>query len=269
MVTKYVHHLVNRIKLVLLIFLKNRRIDFLIGGTQKGGTTALDYYLRKHPQVGMAKRKEVHFFDNEQLYSRPSVNYNKYHIFFDLFWNKKVYGEVTPIYIYWESCCKRIYEYNPNIKLIFILRNPITRAFSHWNMVYDRNSDIETFSSAIKNEPERLKEALPYQHREYSYIDRGLYSKQIKRYKSYFSENQLMFIKYEEFKANQEKTLIDIFNFIGINPDEFIYEHKIVHKREKHSEMSKEDKEYLIRTFKDDIYKVEKELNWDCSDWLK
>lgn len=269
MIKKFANYLATRTKFVLLFFSKNRRIDFIVGGTQKGGTTALDYYLRKHPQIGMAKRKEVHFFDNEQIYSIPDVNYNKYHMFFDLIWTKKVYGEVTPIYIYWESCCKRIFEYNPNIKLIFILRNPIERAFSNWNMEFDRNSDKETFSNAIRSERDRIKESLPQQHRVYSYVDRGLYSEQIKLYKSYFPDNQLMFIKYEEFYTNQEKILFDIFKFLGVSSDEFTFEKKTVHKRKKHSEISKGDKEYLIRKFKDDIHQVERELNWDCSDWLK
>lgn len=266
---KYIRLLKEKVHLTLLLFSKNRKIDFIVGGTQKGGTTALDYYLRKHPQIGMAKIKEVHFFDNEHAFSRPNINYSKYHLFFDSIRKKKIYGEITPIYIYWKPSCKRIYEYNPNIKLIFILRNPITRAFSHWNMEFDRNYDNEKFSRAIQNESDRVKESLPLQHRVYSYIDRGLYSEQIKRYKSYFPDNQLMFIKYEDYNTNQEKTLIDIFDFLGVDTNAFSFEHKTLHKREKHSEISEEDKKYLIGIFKDDIHRVEKELNWDCSDWLK
>lgn len=266
---KYKRLLKEKVHLTFLFFSKNRKIDFIVGGTQKGGTTALDHYLRKHPQIGMAKKKEVHFFDNEDAFSRANINYSKYHMFFDLPRNKKIYGEITPIYLYWKPSCKRIYEYNPNIKLIFILRNPISRAFSNWNMEFDRNSDNETFSSAIKIESDRVKKSLPHQHRVHSYIDRGLYSEQIKRYKSYFPDNQLMFIKYEDYTANQEKTLSDIFDFLGVDTNEFAFEYKTVHKRKKHSEISEEDKKYLIGIFKNDIHQVEKELNWDCSDWFK
>jgi hypothetical protein len=246
-----------------------RKVDFIIGGTQKGGTTALDYYLRKHSQIGMAKNKEPHFFDNESVFSKSQIRYSKYENCFDFESQKKIYGETTPIYLYWEPSCRRIWEYNPNIKLIFILRNPITRAFSHWNMEFDRNSDKETFSYAIRNENERVKESLPLQHRVYSYIDRGLYSEQIRRFKRYFSEKQLMFIKYEDFNANQEKTLIQIFDFLGVNSNEFTFERKTIHQRKKHSELLKEDKEYLIGKFKHDIHQVEEMLNWDCSDWLE
>ena len=253
------------------MFLKNarRKIDFIIGGTQKGGTTALDYYLRKHPEIGMGKDKELHFFDNEKLFSKSIIRYSKYNKNFNFKEKKKVYGEATPLYLYWEPSCKRIWEYNPNIKLIFILRNPITRAFSHWNMEFDRNYDKETFNYAILNEAQRVKESLPFQSRVYSYADRGFYSEQIRRFKRFFDDDQLMFIKYEDFKSNQEKTLLDIFNFLGVNPQNYQFEPKTIHERKKHAEISKDDKQFLIQKFTHDIHQVEDLLDWNCSDWLK
>lgn len=247
---------------------KRRKIDFIIGGTQKGGTSALDYYLRMHPEIGMANKKELHFFDNERIFSKTKIDYSNYEKCFKDYNHNMLLGEATPIYIYWEPSCKRIWEYNPNIKLIFILRNPINRTFSHWNMEFDRTYEKESFGYAIRNEEMRVKESLPFQHRVYSYIDRGYYSSQIRRFKRYFNDNQLLFIKYEEFNKNQVNTLIDIFNFLGVNSDNYIFERKIIHKRKKHSELLETDKEYLINKFRADIYQVEKLLNWDCSDWL-
>jgi len=253
------------------MFLKRpkRKIDFLIVGTQKGGTSALDKYIREHPEIGMAKRKELHFFDNEKVFSKSKIDYSEYECQFDFTSNKKVYGEATPIYIYWEPSCRRIWEYNSNIKLIFILRNPVTRAFSHWNMEFDRNADEKDFSFAINKEEQRTKEALPLQHRVYSYIDRGFYSEQIRRYKRYFSDEQMLFIKYEEFKNNQKNVLCRIFDFLGVNSESYSFSFKEVHNRKKHSTLSEEDKHFLINKFEDDIRQVQKMLNWNCSDWLE
>lgn len=250
------------------MFKKDKRINFIIAGTQKGGTTALDYYLRKHPEIGMGNSKELHFFDNEFNFKSSQVNYSEYHNSFNFKDKKTTYGEATPIYMYWEPCCKRIKEYNPDIKLIFILRNPITRAFSHWNMEFDRKEEIEPFNYAIKNESNRIKEALPLQHKVYSYQDRGNYSKQIKRFKEHFNENQLLFIKYEEFKNNQETILKEIFRFLEVDSSNFPFEYQTIHKRSSHAKMSQEEKTYLISHFKNDIHEVEKLLNWDCRDWL-
>lgn len=250
------------------LFHKRKKIDFIIGGTQKGGTTALDYYLRKHKQIGMAKKKELHFFDNDTLFSNSNIDYSIYEKNFNFFLNKKVYGETTPIYMYWEPSCKRIYDYNPDIKLIFILRNPISRAFSHWNMEFDRRKSYnESFSFAIRNECENNLIENHIQNRMYSYVDRGFYFRQIKRIKNYFDERQILFIKYEDFKKNQRKTLFEIFTFLGVD-SAYNFKEKQIHTRKKHSEISIDDKKYLIKQFKFDIYNVEKELNWDCSDWL-
>lgn len=246
-----------------------QKVNFLIVGTQKAGTSALDRYLRRHPEVGMARRKEVHYFDNENVFSNSVINYKIYESEFDFSTNKKTYGEATPIYMYWQPCCRRIWEYSSQIKLIFILRNPIDRAFSHWNMEYNRKLESNNFSYCIRNEGWRTKKALPDQHRIYSYIDRGFYSEQIRRYKCHFSEKQMLFIKYEAFKNNQEKELNRIFNFLEVNPNLYYFEEIKLHVLKKHGSISEIDKKYLINIFEFEIHQIERMLDWDCSDWLK
>jgi hypothetical protein len=242
---------------------KTRKIDFLVCGTQKGGTTALDHYLRKHPEIGMGKKKELHFFDNEVIFSKSPTNYSAYENMFNFNGDEKTFGEITPIYMYWEPSCKRIWEYNSDIKLIFILRSPTARAFSHWNMVEVLIKNLSLMLSEMKQ-----KEFLPLQHRVYSYVDRGYYSEQIKRYKSYFNESKLMFIKYECFRDNQEAVLKEVFNFLEVNSNNYVFEYQTIHKRDKHAKMRIEDKNFLLDKFKHEIHEVEEILNWDCSDWL-
>lgn len=153
-----------------------RLLIFLVVGAQKSGTTALDHFLRQHSSVEMAATKEAHFFDDEIVFSKSDVDYSFYYQYFALSANAQARGEVTPIYLYWDKAARRIWEYNPKIKLIAILRNPIERAFSHWNMERDRGAESLPFMQAIQSEAERCREALPLQHRVYSYLDRGFYS---------------------------------------------------------------------------------------------
>ena len=155
--------------------------------------------------------------------------------------DEKTFGEITPIYMYWEPSCKRIWEYNSDIKLIFILRSPTARAFSHWNMVEVLIKNLSLMLSEMKQ-----KEFLPLQHRVYSYVDRGYYSEQIKRYKSYFNESKLMFIKYECFRDNQEAVLKEVFNFLEVNSNNYVFEYQTIHKRDKHAKMRIEDKNFLL-----------------------
>ncbi|MEZ4606416.1 MAG: sulfotransferase domain-containing protein [Deinococcales bacterium] len=115
-----------------------QKVYFIICGTQKGGTTALDSYLRQHPHICMGKRKELHFFDQEKNFQSDICDYTSYHKLFQVTSQRQILGEATPIYMYWRAAPQRMWGYNPKLKLIVILRNPIERAYSHWNMERSR-----------------------------------------------------------------------------------------------------------------------------------
>lgn len=240
------------------------KVQFLVIGSQKSGTSALDKYLRENPIIEMAAKKEVHFFDNEENF-KDGANYEKYYQYFSDNKNS-IKGESTPIYMYWASSIRRIYEYNPKMKVIAILRNPIERAFSQWNMERDRGTDTVDFATAIRTEGNRCREALPFQHRCYSYIDRGFYSEQIRRIWRYFPQDQTLFIKYENFKKNPQQTLNEISNFLNVPPFNKIKE-KIVNKRPYINKMAEKDRIYLESIFCHDIKQLELMLNWNCSNW--
>jgi len=243
------------------------KIDFLVIGTQKGGTTALDNYLRRHPGIEMGRKKELHFFDNEKIFANTTVDYSILEKQFSIS-PGKLYGDVTPIYMYWEPAIRRIWQYNRNIKLIAILRNPIDRAYSQWNMAYQLNKEKELFAYCIKNELERARQALPLQHRIYSYIDRGFYAEQIRRIKRFFPDEQVLLIKYDDFVCSQELTMRKILYFLNLDTSEYHFEYKTVHKFHSEYVISDEEKNYLRDIYINDIKEVERLLKWDCSDWL-
>jgi len=245
----------------------NRCVDFIICGTQKGGTTALDAYLREHPQVCMADNKELHFFDNEENFSTASPNYYKYHSFFGPKKTHKAVGEATPIYMYWKDSPKRIFDYSPKMKLIVLLRNPIERAYSQWNMQRIRKTEDLSFLEAIKIDDARRNDALPNQQRGYSYIDRGRYLAQLKRLWEYFPRENVLVLKTEYLKQQPVNALGEVCSFIGVDQMEGI-EGKDVHSRPYKSKMTEVERTFLVNAFKDEIKGLEKELDWDCSDWL-
>src|SRR5256886_13492270 len=146
------------------------RVDFVIGGTQKGGTSALDSFLRQHPQICMPEtKKELHFFDREE----DDRDYKKYHANFKPNPQQRVTGEASPIYMYWETAPYRIWKYNPKMKWILALRNPVERAFSAWNMGTKRGKEKLSVVDAIEKATDRCRGALPLQDRGYFYVDRG------------------------------------------------------------------------------------------------
>src|SRR5258708_1347579 len=96
---------------------KLERLDFIVPGAQKSGTTALHYFLKKHPDVALPDRQEMHFFDDEEIFSRAPVDYDLLHRYFRPIGRSTVTGEVTPSYLYWKPAMERIANYNPRIKL--------------------------------------------------------------------------------------------------------------------------------------------------------
>src|SRR6185295_14292982 len=97
------------------------KVNFLVCGAHKGGTTALYAYLRAHPETRMSRPKELHFFDNDRHFKGGPPNYSRYHAFFPPSRGETVVGEATPNYMYWQAASRRIYDYNPAMKLIVIL----------------------------------------------------------------------------------------------------------------------------------------------------
>ena len=242
------------------------KVNFLVCGTQKGGTTALDAYLRSHPQLCMAKKKEVHFFDNEEIFKGSKPNYSDYHAQFSPN-GEQLLGESTPIYMYWWNCPKRIWEYNPEMRIIVLLRNPIDRAFSHWNMERARGNEHLSFLEAIYQEWERCREALPLQHRIYSYIDRGMYAEQIRRLWKFFPADHVLAIKSDDLWLNPAEELDNICKFLGVSQhDASAFKSSNVGGYTERMDLG--SREYLMEIFEFSIRDLERLLGWHCDDWF-
>ena len=243
------------------------KLDFVVAGAQKAGTTAINHYLKQHPQISMGKIKELHFFDNEELFKEPGVDYTILHKQIEISPTALIYGECTPIYMYWEPAMRRIKEYNPEIKIIVILRNPILRAFSHWNMETSRNAEHLSFYESILQEQERILAERPLQHRVYSYADRGFYSVQLNRIFNLFRRDQVLILKYESFYSRQPEELNKCFDFLGVDKNLFTYNRTTVHAIDYKKGLTKKEIKFLSQLFEPEIIRLEAMLGWNCDDW--
>jgi len=170
--------------------------NFIIVGAQKSGTTTLYDILAQHNDIYLSSTKESKFFVDEEKYNRGIEFYsNEY---FSNYNGEKAIGEIDPEYIFFEDVPRRLrYDISSNLKLIFILRNPVDRAYSHYLMTYKRGWDELSFKEAIKEEPQRIQKDF-FSKNHQSYITRGYYSKQIKRYLEYFPIKNMHFIIMED-----------------------------------------------------------------------
>jgi len=189
--------------------------SFFCVGTQKAGTTTLYELLKQHPDIYLPDCKETHFFDIDKKYKKGIEWYESN--YFSKIKSEKIAGEITPIYMYLDFIPERIYKcLGTTIKLLFILRDPINRAYSHYWMSYGRGYEKKGFKDATILEKQRIEKG-SFEKSHFSYIDRGFYFKQINRYLRYFKKRNMKFILFEDFIANLELNLYEIFNFLGVN----------------------------------------------------
>lgn len=241
------------------------RLDFIVPGAQKSGSTALHYFLSQHPRIALPDRQELHFFDDEEVFSRP-VDYEVLHRHFRPIGRSTITGEVTPSYLYWKPAIERIHAYNPQIKLVILVRNPIDRAFAHWNMQRFKDHEPLDFLDALKEEQRRIAQPLSIESRRFSYVDRGFYSAQLERVFKFFKRDQVKIVKFEEFRDRKQETLDVIFDFLGLK--------RLRVGRDKDRNvvpyergMTPEERKYLSEVFGAEMAKLEQMLGWDLADW--
>jgi hypothetical protein len=201
------------------------RIAFIIAGVQKGGTTALFDYLGEEPGLSLSREKEVHFFDDEaQDWAVP--DHGAYHAHFAAP-DGRPRGEATPIYLYWPNSLERIRAYNPAMKLMIMLRDPVERAWSHWKMEYARGVETKAFAWCIREGRQRLFDAEPSNakppnakpwgfDRELSYVERGFYGEQMERLLGLFPREQVLILKSGDLRADPGATLGEVRAFLGL-----------------------------------------------------
>lgn len=189
--------------------------NFICVGAQKSGTTTLYDILVQHPDIFLPEIKETKFFHDNNKYEKGLSFYEEN--FFKAWKGEKAIGEIDPEYMYFESVPERIYRtLGKDVKLIFMLRNPVDRAYSHYWMSLKRGYETETFERAVELEGERLiRDEFHKNH--FSYVDRGFYAKQIKRYLTYFCVENMFFVVFEEdFLNNRRLTIEKILTYTGV-----------------------------------------------------
>lgn len=207
--------------------------DFIIIGTQRGGTTSLYNYLAEHHNFGAASIKEVHFFDTLRFQRGPGWYRAHFPLLLQKYYFQSVQkqdfitGEASPYYLFHPHAPKRIAKVLPQVKLIVMLRNPVDRAYSHYyHEIEVGDEKLISFEEAIACEEERLKGELEkmmmnenyesYNHRHFSYLARGIYVDQLQAWMKFFPAEQILIIKSEDFYAYPAAVLKQILAFLNL-----------------------------------------------------
>jgi len=183
------------------------KVDFIIVGAMKAGTTTFYKILKDHPEISFSKVKETHYF-SETTDWRKDID--RYHKFFNQE-DGKIYGEASPPYtsypLYGETW-KSIYEYNSEMKIIYIVRDPFERSVSHYMHFYERGHIDLPIEEAFQKFPE--------------FLNNSRYYFQIKPYIEKFGREQVLLIDFDDYLKDKEGVLKNISSFLKIKYEGFL-----------------------------------------------
>ena len=248
--------------------------DFFVIGVVRSGTTSLFHYLNQHPNIAGALYDELGYFDDNY---HLGVNWYK-SLFPTIFTKKRIQKEHgkflsfddTPFYIYNPQVARRIHENFPNAKMILLLRNPIDRAYSNYNLT---NFAKLTFDEFIKNEIDEINN-IDLDSKDESYLvnnfyekilPRGFYAKQLEAWYQIFPKEKILINSSEDFANNTDEVLNQIFNFLEIKQVKIKDTTK--HNVRKFPPMEQKTRDYLIEFFKpynESLYKlINEKFDWN------
>jgi len=202
------------------------RVRFVVGGVQKGGTTALAAFLQRHPGVALPADKEAHVFDApdfddgwspEQVDARFAAHFGEP----AEACGAKLHGDATPIYLMHERLIGRIARYNPQMRWIILLRHPVERALSQYHMERSRGDEHWPLWLALLAERWRLRgheddfsTGSPLRH--HSYRLRGDYARQLDALYAAFPREQILLLRNEQLREDPAATVDAVCRFLGL-----------------------------------------------------
>lgn len=172
--------------------------NFIIIGAPKCATSSILKYINQHNNIYVYEEdgiREMHYWN--KLYNEKDITWYE-----SKFKQGYVNGEKTPVYASNCDVPKRISKYYPNIKLIYIIRNPVDRIYSQYIMSKRIDSDCDNLTNYLNRQ----------------IINQSKYYSNLENYLKYFNKNQIKIIVFEEFIKNPLRYTNDIIKFIGLNP---------------------------------------------------
>lgn len=185
--------------------------NLFIPGAMKAGTTTLYYCLNQHPDIYMAQDKEPSFFTNDRTFD---LLHEYYQPLFKKGIGCRYRGEASVTYMGSIKAVQRIKELAYNPRFIFILRNPVNRAISHYNFYQGRGFENRDFRQAFCGS---LRVPYDEDHISPAYYTRGCYTQWIEIYQQTFGKKSIHLITTEALQKQPQQTINSCFSFLGLS----------------------------------------------------
>lgn len=243
------------------------KTSFTLIGAHRAGVASLRYALASHPKV-VFRDHQSSVFEDDDRFAKGTPDLREYEVRPTRMEDDSLIGDVGIRYAYWSQSIPRLFRYDSRQKLIMLLRNPIDRAYSHWQRNVSHQLEDKDFVSAVNLEPYRLRnQGWHGQHKYFSYLDQGFYSRQIEHIYQYFDPHQVLFIRSEDFADNFAVVMYQICEFLDLP---YIEIDEVAREVGNYAQsMPPEVYNELIEIYRRDVYRMEELLGWNCSHWLE
>lgn len=203
---------------------RDTRPNFFIVGAPKCGTTAMNDFLAQHPDIFIPETKEVHFFGRDLHFSKGALRDPEAYAALFEGATQPLRGEASVWYLFSKTAAEEIHTYNPDAKIIIMLRHPADMLYSqHSQFLFNGNEDIEDFAAALAAESDRkagrrvpksahLPEGLLYS-------ETVRYAEQVARYFARFGRERVHVILYDDFRTDLPGTYRQTLQFLGVRDD--------------------------------------------------
>lgn len=208
----------------------NVKPGFFIVGAPKSGTTSMYHYLQQHPQVYLPRIKELNFFCTDLHFRFPLLNEQQFLAYYTDYKDEKAVGEVSVWNLYSKAAAQNIYHFNPEAKIIILLRNPADMMYAlHSNHVFNDNEIIPGFEDALDAQEDRkqglrISASIKCPVEGLYYFEVGAYAEQVRRYVQLFGQQQVKVILFDDLVADTKSAYASLLQFIEvveIIPDSF------------------------------------------------
>lgn len=190
------------------------KCNLVIPGFPKSGTSSLHSYLDTHSEICMSSSKEPHFFSIDERWNRGSSYHNN--LFKHCTKNASVFGESSTTYCITEEALTRIGKSLHAPKIIFLLREPVSRAISHYKWLFALGLENRSFLDAIKASGYDFSPNNSIRGNYTGYLEFSTISKWVPRWQTEFGAENVLLLNSEDLKYRTIKTLDSCAVFLGI-----------------------------------------------------
>ncbi len=202
-------------------------LTFFLVGAARSGTTSLQQYIRQHPDAFLPAVKSRHFAikhlegmwagpGDGELRRNSATTASEFAALYHEYAGETQVGDAAGLYLYTAGVAEELADRYSEARIVAILRNPVERAFSAYNIMRRRGLEpIETFADALDVEADRIASGWSFA---WHYTRAGRYGEQLARYFSAFPREQILVLKYDDLQRDPLATTQHVYRFLGLDP---------------------------------------------------